>query len=62
MMPMQLNVKDIEIILEMLPDDMLQRQKDVKTKLEVLRDVMNANEEFQKTLIDLRKKFEEASK
>lgn len=62
MMPMQLTVKDIEIILEMLPDDMLQRQKDVKTKLEVLRDVMNANEEFQKTLIDLRKKFEEASK
>lgn len=62
MMPMQLNVKDIEIILEMLPDDMLQSQKDVKTKLEVLRDVMNANEEFQKTLIDLRKKFEEASK
>lgn len=61
MMPMQLNVKDIEIILEMLPDDMLQRQKDVKTKLEVIRDVMNANEEFQKTLIDLRKKFEEAS-
>lgn len=62
MMPMQLNVKDIEIILEMLPEDMLQKQKDVKTKLEVLRDVMNANEEFQKTLIDLRKKFEEASK
>ena len=62
MMPMQLTVKDIEIILEMLPDDMLQKQKDVKTKLEVLRDVMNANEEFQKTLIDLRKKFEEASK
>lgn len=62
MMPLQLNVKDIEIILEMLPDDMLQKQKDVKTKLEVLRDVMNANEEFQKTLIDLRKKFEEASK
>ena len=62
MMPMQLNVKDIEIILEMLPDDMLQKQKDVKTKLEVLLDVMNANEEFQKTLIDLRKKFEEASK
>lgn len=62
MMPMQLNVKDIEIILEMLPDDMLQAQKDVKTKLEVLRDVMNANEEFQTTLIDLRKKFEEASK
>ena len=61
MMPMQLNVKDIEIILEMLPDDMLQRQKDVKTKLEVLRDVINVNEEFQKTLIDLRKKFEEAS-
>lgn len=61
MMPMQLNVKDIEIILEMLPDDMLQKQKDVKTKLEVLRDVMNANEEFQKTLIDLRKKFEEVS-
>lgn len=62
MMPLQLNVKDIEIILEMLPDDMLQKQKDVKTKLEVLRDIMNANEEFQKTLIDLRKKFEEASK
>lgn len=62
MMPMQLTVKDIEIILEMLPDDMLQKQKDVKTKLEVLRDLMNANEEFQKTLIDLRKKFEEASK
>lgn len=62
MMPMQLTVKDIEIILEMLPDDMLKNQKDVKTKLEVLRDVMNANEEFQKTLIDLRKKFEEASK
>lgn len=61
MMPLQLNVKDIEIILEMLPDDMLQRQKDVKTKLEVIRDLMNANEEFQKTLIDLRKKFEEAS-
>ena len=61
MMPLQLNVEDIEIILEMLPDDMLQKQKDVKTKLEVLRDVMNANEEFQKTLIDLRKKFEEAS-
>ena len=61
MMPMQLTVKDIEIILEMLPDDMLQKQKDVKTKLEVLRDVMNANEEFQKTLIDLRKKFEEVS-
>lgn len=59
---MQLTVKDIEIILEMLPDDMLQKQKDVKTKLEVLRDIMNANEEFQKTLIDLRKKFEEASK
>ena len=62
MMPLQLNVKDIEIILEMLPEDMLQKQKDVKTKLKVLRDVMNANEEFQNTLIDLRKKFEEASK
>ena len=57
-----LTILDIDIILEMLPDDMLQKQKDVKRKLELMKQVMQANDEFQKQMLDIRKAFEELNK
>lgn len=57
-----LTILDIDIILEMLPDDMLQKQKDVKRKLELMKQVMQANDEFQKKMLDIRKAFEELNK
>ena len=57
-----LTILDIDIILEMLPSDMLQKQKDVKRKLELMKQVMQANDEFQKQMLDIRKAFEELNK
>ncbi|MBQ9011124.1 MAG: hypothetical protein IJ093_00550 [Bacilli bacterium] len=57
-----LTILDIDIILEMLPDDMLQKQKDVKTKLVLMKRLMQANDEFQKKMLDIRKAFEELNK
>lgn len=57
-----LTILDIDIILEMLPSDMLQKQKDVKTKLVLMKRVMQANDEFQKEMLDIRKKFDELNK
>lgn len=57
-----LTILDIDIILEMLPDDMLQKQKDVKRKLELMKQLMQANDEFQKQMLDIRKAFEELNK
>lgn len=62
MMQNILTILDIDIILEMLPSDMLQKQKDVKTKLVLMKRMMQANDEFQKEILDIRKKFEELNK
>lgn len=59
MMQNILTILDIDIILEMLPSDMLQKQKDVKTKLVLMKRAMQANDEFQKEMLDIRKKYEE---